>query len=119
MSWATRRQVAYGAVNRQLGGVSVVAGALSGVGIFDMPSEQIVDGMVITTGYRLDCDAATFGELGYGASVTVDGDVYRLQENMLIGDGSLCRMLLERVGDAPPWVPGATDVEIILDGDFL
>lgn len=111
MSWATRRQVAYGAVNRQLGGVSVTAGALTGVGIFDMPGEQVMDGMAISTAYSLECDAATFGWLGYGDLLNVDGVGYRVQENMLIGDGSITRMRLEKVADDEP-------VEFVFDGDF-
>jgi hypothetical protein len=100
-------------------GVSVTAGAVSGLGVLDMPGQSIMGDMVISNGYRVTCRWDEFGDLAYGDSVTVDGEVYRVQENKQISDGKFCSIEMERVGDAPPWVPGATDVEIILDGDFL
>jgi hypothetical protein len=100
-------------------GVSVTAGAVSGLGILDMPGQQVMDDQVISIGYTLTCRADQFGDLGYGAAVTVDGDAYTVQENLPISDGRFCRILMERVSGAPAWEPGATDVEIVLDGDFL
>ena len=100
-------------------GVSVTAGAVSGVGILDMPGQSIMGDMVISSNYRLICRWDEFGDLGYGASVTADGEVYRVQENKQISDGKFCSIEMERVSDAPPWVPGAETVEIEINGDFL
>jgi hypothetical protein len=77
-------------------GVSVTAGAVSGVGIMDMPGESILDDRVISTGYTLVCRADEFGTLGYGDSVTVDSLAYTVQESMLIADGKFCRLHMER-----------------------
>lgn len=77
-------------------GVSVAAGAISGVGILDMPGQQVMNEMVISVGYTLTCRTDEFGTLGYGDSVTADGDEYTVQENMPISDGKFCRITLER-----------------------
>jgi len=100
-------------------GVSVTAGAVSGLCLLDMPGEEMLDG-VLSTMYSITCRTDEFGGLGYGASVTVDGEVYTVQEApLLITDGVFCRINLERVSNAPPWTPGPGSVEIELNGDFL
>jgi hypothetical protein len=78
-------------------GVSVVAGAVSGVGILDMPGELVADGMIITTDYSLRCEASKFGGLIYGAAMTVDGVNYQVRENRLIEDGVFCEITLLKV----------------------
>ena len=78
-------------------GVSVTAGAVSGLGILDMPGEAVLDGMVISTSYRLVCRSDEFGTVGYSTSITVDGSSYKVQENMPIGDGKFCSIQLEKV----------------------
>jgi len=78
-------------------GVSVTAGAVSGLGILDMPGESIMGDMVISTSYTLTCRSDQFGTVGYGTSITADGSAYRVQENLPIGDGKFCTMQLEKV----------------------
>ena len=92
-------------------GVSVTAGAVSGVGILDMPGEAVMNDMVISIGYMLTCRADEFGWLGYGDLVNIDGVGYRVQENMPISDGRFCRVQLEKVDGGGP-------VEFVFDGDF-
>jgi hypothetical protein len=77
-------------------GVSVTAGAVSGVGILDMPGELVADGMIITTDYSLRCEASKFGTLAYGASITVGGTAYTIRENRLIEDGVFCEITLQK-----------------------
>jgi hypothetical protein len=77
-------------------GVSVVAGAVSGSGLLDMPGELIADGMVITTDYSLRCEASKFGSLAYGTSITVDSLTYTVRENRLIDDGKFCLISLQK-----------------------
>jgi hypothetical protein len=77
-------------------GVSVTAGAVSGMGILDMPGELIADGMIITTDYTLRCEASKFGSLSYGASITVNSVAYTVRENKLIDDGAFCLMTLQK-----------------------
>jgi hypothetical protein len=78
-------------------GVSVTTGAVSGLGILDMPGESIMGDMVISTSYMLTCRSDQFGTVGYGTSITVAGGAYKVQENMAIGDGRFCTMQLEKV----------------------
>ena len=78
-------------------GVSVTAGAVSGLGILYQPGEAVLDGMVISNGYRVTCRADEFGTVGYGASITVDSGSYKVQENMPISDGKFCSIQLEKV----------------------
>ena len=62
-----------------------------------MPGELVMDGRVISTDYTLTCRTDEFGQLGYGDSVTVDGEVYTVQEApLLITDGVFCQISLER-----------------------
>jgi hypothetical protein len=77
-------------------GVAVTAGAVSGLGILDMPGELIADGMVISTDYTLRCEASKFGSLAYGASITVDSVSYTVRENRLIDDGTFCLISLQK-----------------------
>ena len=78
-------------------GVSVIAGAVSGFGILDMPGELVADGMIITTDYSLRCEASKFGGLIYGAAMAVDGVNYQVRENRLIEDGAFCNITLLKV----------------------
>lgn len=77
-------------------GVSVVAGAVSGMGILDMPGEAILDGMVISTDYRVRCLASSFGAMAWGGSITVDGTAYTVREVRLLDDGVFCEITLQK-----------------------
>ena len=111
-------------------GVSVIAGAVSGVGILDMPGQSVMDDMVISTNYQVTCRADEFGWLGYGDVMTIDSNTYRVQELMTLTDGKFCSAQLEKVAansDVEAVIDGdflepdasAEDVEVILDGDFI
>lgn len=79
-------------------GVSVTAGATSGLGILDMPGEYVSGGMVISTGYRLLCEASKFGSIAYGSAMTVNGVSYTaLEAPRLVDDGVFCEILLQKV----------------------
>jgi hypothetical protein len=78
-------------------GVTVTSGAVSGLGILDMPGTLVADGMIITTDYTLRCEASKYGGLIYGAAVTVDGVNYQVRENRLIDDGKFCEITLLKV----------------------
>lgn len=77
-------------------GVSVVAGAVSGLGILDMPTEMIVDGQVLSTDYTLTCESSKFGNLLYGAAITVDGTAYTVRAAALVSDGVFTQLSLQR-----------------------
>lgn len=92
-------------------GASITAGAVSGLAIFDMPGENVIDGMSISTSYRLTCRADEFGWLAYGDVVDVESEAYQVQEQKPIGDGKFCEVLMEKtVGSGP--------VVFVLDGDL-
>ena len=77
-------------------GVSVVAGAVASVGIFDMPGEVIMDNMIISTDYSLRVRASEFSTLGYGSAVVVDGGNYTVRESRLLDDGVFLQLSLQK-----------------------
>ncbi len=77
-------------------GVTCTAGAVTALGILDMPSQVVADGMVLTTDYKVTCRASVFGGLKYGDAITVDGAAYTVRENMLIDDGKFCEIMLQK-----------------------
>ena len=54
-------------------GVPVTNGIVTGVGVLDMPSEMIADGVVLTTDYKLTVKTSEFGGLLYGGGLTGNG----------------------------------------------
>ena len=74
--------------------VPVVAGAISGLGILDMPSEIIADGVVLTTDYKLTCESSKFGSLLHSDAVSVDGVNYTVRSANLIDDGKFVELML-------------------------
>ena len=75
-------------------GIPVTAGTTKGIGILDMPSEIVADGVVLTTDYRLTCRTSDFGHLLYGDTVTVEDTNYTVRETMKLDDGKLCTVML-------------------------
>lgn len=83
-------------------GKPVTAGSVSGLGILDSPGEYIQNERVIDDHPILRCQTSQFGSLGYKSPLVYDGQNYLvLEKPMLIGDGKMCLLLLERV-TAPP-----------------
>jgi hypothetical protein len=78
-------------------GVEVTAGGVTGIGILDMPSEIVADGVVLTTDYKVTVKTSEFGGLLYGAPVTVDGVNYQVREAMKVDDGSFTELMLTRL----------------------
>jgi len=60
-------------------GVSITAGAVSGLGIFDQPGELALGGEIMMIDYVIRCEASKFGTLSYGDAVTVDGVAYTVE----------------------------------------
>ena len=88
MSWASRHNLLAQAVNRNLGGVPVLWGAVSGSAIFEQNSMVILDDQQISIEYALhNLPTATFGAMQYNDPVLVDGVHYTVREPMVIGDG--------------------------------
>jgi hypothetical protein len=78
-------------------GVSCTAGAISALGILDMPSQIISGDMVLSTDYTLTARAADFGGLKYGDSITVAAVAYTVRETRLIDDGAFVEIGLQKV----------------------
>jgi len=81
-------------------GVTVTNGIVTGVGVLDMPSEIVADGVVLTTDYKVTVKTSDFGGLLYGDGVTVNGVNYTVRNAMLIDDGSFTELSLMKI--APP-----------------
>jgi hypothetical protein len=77
-------------------GVSCTAGAVTANGILDMPSQILSDGMVLSTDYTLTAKATNFGTLIRGDSITVDSVAYTVRETMLIDDGKIVQIALQK-----------------------
>lgn len=78
-------------------GVSCTAGAVSALGILDMPSQIVADGMVLSTDYTLTARTADFGGLLYGDSITVNSVAYQVREVRRIDDGAFVEIGLQKV----------------------
>lgn len=78
-------------------GVSCTAGAVTALGILDMPSQIISGDMVLSTDYTLTARAADFGGLKYGDSITVATVAYTVRETRLIDDGAFVEIGLQKV----------------------
>jgi hypothetical protein len=77
-------------------GVSCTAGAVSALGILDMPGQLISDGMVLTTDFTLIAKAVNFGSLIRGDAITVDAVSYTVREAMLLDDGRFVQIALQK-----------------------
>lgn len=78
-------------------GVPVTAGAVSGIGVLDMPSEVVANGMILMTDYRLTVKASQFGGLLYGDNVTVQNAAYQVRETRLLDDGAFAEISLHKL----------------------
>lgn len=94
-------------------GVSCTAGAISALGILDMPTQMVAGDMVLSTDYALTCRAADFGGLLFGDSITVDGTNYQVREVRKIDDGKFVEIsLLKLAPDIP--APGSNPADYTL-----
>ena len=82
-------------------GVTVTAGATSGRGILDMPSEILLDNQIISTEYTVTCEASKFGALLYGSQITVNGAAYLVRAAVLLTDGVFVQLSLQRSTEVP------------------
>jgi hypothetical protein len=77
-------------------GVSCTAGAISALGILDMPSQVLAGDMVLSTDYTLTARFADFGGLRYGDPITVAGVNYQVRETRQIDDGAFVEIGLQK-----------------------
>lgn len=77
-------------------GVTCTSGATTALGILDMPSQVISDGMVLSTDFTLTAKATDFGALIRGAAITIDSIGYTVRETMLIDDGKFVQIGIQK-----------------------
>jgi hypothetical protein len=94
-------------------GVPVSAGAVTGFGVLDMPSQVVAEGMVLTTDYKLTVKTSVFGGLLYGDGITVDGVNYQVREAMKVDDGKFTDLTLTKLA-ADAVAPGGAPREFSL-----
>ncbi len=77
-------------------GVSCTAGAVTALGLLDMPTQVLAGEMVLSTDYTLTAKAASFGSLKYGDAITVAGVAYTVRETRLVDDGAFVEIGLQK-----------------------
>ena len=78
-------------------GVSIKAGAISGMGILDINADVVLGGQVVNFDYALTCRADLFGQLSYLSNISVNGVYYEVKnEPISIDDGSFVIIPLQR-----------------------
>ena len=91
-------------------GVSVTTGAVSGLGILDMPMDVIAGGEVLSVDYKLTVKTSEFGGLIYGDGITVNGVNYTVRSAQPTDDGTFTDLYLTKI--APPaTAPGGSPRE--------
>jgi hypothetical protein len=78
-------------------GVSCTAGAVTALGILDMPTQVLAGDMVLSTDYTLTARTADFGGLLYGDGITVNGISYQVREVRRLDDGAMCEIGLMKL----------------------
>lgn len=78
-------------------GVSCTAGAVTALGILDMPTQVLAGEMVLSTDYTLTARFADFGGLAYGDPIAVAGVNYQVRETRQLDDGAFVEIGLQKV----------------------
>jgi hypothetical protein len=95
-------------------GVTATSGAISALGILDMPTQVLAGEMVLSTDYTLTARYADFGGLLYGDGITVDGINYQVRETRQLDDGAFVEIGLMKLAPAAT-APGGQPREFGLD----
>jgi hypothetical protein len=95
-------------------GVTATSGAISALGILDMPTQVLAGEMVLSTDYSLTARYADFGGLVYGDGITVDGINYQVRETRQLDDGAFVEIGLMKLAPAAT-APGGQPREFGLD----
>jgi len=121
MGWATLSAAANRVAFDRLGSVSVVAGAVTGQGFLSQNSEIILGGELTIIDYLLTVPTATFGSLGYGDAITVDGISYKVEtQPQRFDDGTFCRVPLVKSAAVANNIATLSGLRLVtLDGRYL
>ena len=77
--------------------VPVVFGTTTSSGYLESPSEIIANGLVLPTDYSVVVKTSDFSSVSQGDTMTVDSVDYSVREPMLLDDGKIMRVMLEKV----------------------
>ena len=77
-------------------GVTCTSGAVTALGLLDMPSQVVAGDMVLTTDYSLTAKTSDFGNLKYGDAISVAGVAYTVRETRLVDDGAFVTIALQK-----------------------
>lgn len=104
-------------------GVSCTAGAVSALGILDAPTQIVVGDQILTSDYVLTAKSVDFGNLLYGAAISVEGVNYTVREVRLLDDGAFCEISLQKtLTDAgiitDPTIDGGAPDTVFPDGNI-
>ena len=77
-------------------GVTCTAGAVTALGILDMPSQVLLSDAILSTDYTLTTRASNFGTLKYDDSITVDGVNYKVRDVQFVFDGALVQISMQK-----------------------
>lgn len=94
-------------------GVSCTAGAVTALGILDMPTQVLAGDMVLSTDYTLTARAADFGGLLYGDAIAVNGTNYAVREVRRLDDGAFVEISIQKLAPDVP-APGANPANYTL-----
>jgi hypothetical protein len=121
MGWATLSAAANRVAFDRLGSVSVVAGAVTGQGFLSQNSELILGGELTIIDYLLTVPTSTFGSLGYGDAITVDGVSYKCEtQPQRFDDGTFCRVPLVKSAAVANNITTLSGLRLVtLDGRYL
>jgi hypothetical protein len=106
-------------------GLSITAGAVSGIGILDRNSEIILGGQVVMVDYMVTCRTGQFGTLQYGSAIIIDGVRYNVRHEALrLADGLYCSIPLELSefqggAEGNSLITDTGDRLVTLSGDYL
>ena len=118
MSWASLSAHADRAALGFMGGVSVIAGAVTGRGFLEENVELVFDNEALVVPWLLKIRTAEFGHLDYNHSVVVDGIAFKATRPPEPLPGSESKQLgWSMVRLAKVDAPG--QFTVILDGDWL
>jgi hypothetical protein len=77
-------------------GVTVVLNGISTKGIFDIPTNVVGEGMVLTNNYIVTIKTPSAGVPIFGTSIVVNGLGYTVRDARMIDDGLFCEVLVAK-----------------------
>jgi hypothetical protein len=77
--------------------VPVVAGSASGLGLFEMPTQTVGNGLSLSNDYSVTVKAVDFPALKFNDTITVNEASFKVRQSFVLDDGSFVRVVLSKV----------------------